>query len=142
VTGFTISASLHWSGREATACCNEALGMASLHCWIYCCRLWTLAERVCSHWSSGSPTYKDMLPKAWQSFGSGFVCNGTAWRPECMRDTLLPPFSSALKPSLITCFQVECKSVEVVILVMEVTLKCHLQVLIITINISLDEEYI
>jgi len=59
-----------------------------------------------------------------------------------MRDTLLPPFSSALKPSLITCFQVECKSVEVVILVMEVTLKCHLQVLIITINISLDEEYI
>jgi len=33
-----------------------------------------------THWSSGSPTYKYeyMLPKAWQSFDSGFVCNGTA----------------------------------------------------------------
>jgi len=63
MTCFTISAILHWSGGEATACCSEALGMAALHCWIYCCRLWTLAECVCLHWSSGSPIYKDMLPK-------------------------------------------------------------------------------
>jgi len=38
-----------------------------------------------------------------------------------MKDTLLPSFVGALKPSLITCFQVECKSVELLILAMEVT---------------------
>jgi hypothetical protein len=121
VTYFTTSAILHWSGSEATACCTEALGTAALPAEFTVVDYGHWLSVSATHWSSGSPTYKYMLPKAWQTFGSGFVCNGTARGPECMRDTLPPSFSSALKPSLITCPQVECKSVEVEILAMEVT---------------------